>query len=50
MKCVQARTYDYEGEAECDANVEIFKSCIDTAAQSEDGFAAIKVADVLRTH
>ena len=40
---LQARTYDYEGEAQCDANVEIFKSCIETAASQNDGFAAIKV-------
>jgi len=40
---MSARMYDYEGEAQCDANVEIFKSCIETAARQDDGFAAIKM-------
>lgn len=39
-----ARTYFYEGEAECDKRVETFLKCIDAAGEaSSDGFAAIKV-------
>ncbi|XP_068679728.1 proline dehydrogenase 1, mitochondrial-like isoform X1 [Montipora foliosa] len=39
-----ARTYFYEGEAECDKRMETFLKCIDAAgAASSDGFAAIKV-------
>lgn len=40
---VSARTYYYEDEAHCDANAEIFHSCINSAGMRPDGFAAIKV-------
>jgi proline dehydrogenase len=41
---IVSRTYDYTGELNCDANVEIFKSCIRTVSKvSPDGFAAIKI-------
>ena len=42
---VSARTYDYSGEAECDANMRIMLQCIDMAAATSDTpFAAIKVS------
>src|SRR3989338_4705648 len=40
---VSARTYDYLGEAKCDANVQTFLDCIDAAALQADGFTAIKL-------
>lgn len=40
---VSARTYDYLGEAKCDANVQIFLDCIDAAARQPDGFTAVKL-------
>ncbi|MDP2438277.1 MAG: proline dehydrogenase family protein [archaeon] len=40
---VSARTYDYLGEAKCDANVQTFLDCIDAAARQADGFTAIKL-------
>lgn len=41
---VTARTYDYEGEAECDLNAEIaLQSIRDAAGSSKDGFSAIKL-------
>lgn len=41
-----ARVYDYEGEAECDANMHLSLSSIDTAgihSEGDAGFVAIKV-------
>lgn len=40
-----ARTYDYAGEADCDANAAICRSCIEAAGAKGDGqgFAAIKL-------
>lgn len=39
-----ARTFFYEGEEKCDANMEVFLQCIDTTGNTaENGFAAIKV-------
>jgi len=40
-----ARTYEYEGEEECEANAAICRACIETAAVKGDGngFAAIKL-------
>jgi proline dehydrogenase len=40
---VSARTYDYAGEAECDANAKICHSCIVTAGNRPNGFSAIKI-------
>jgi proline dehydrogenase len=40
---VSARTYDYTGEEECDANAKICRSCIETAGRRPNGFAAIKL-------
>ncbi|XP_013420786.1 proline dehydrogenase 1, mitochondrial [Lingula anatina] len=42
---VSARTYFYEDEAQCDENMEIFKTCIDavSGATGSTGFAAIKL-------
>jgi proline dehydrogenase len=42
---LSARTYDYAGEAECDANARICESCIVAAGAKGDGqgFAAIKL-------
>lgn len=43
-KVVSARTYFYEGEAQCDENLNIFLKCIDAASETaEDGFAAVKL-------
>ena len=40
----QARMYDYESESQCDAHVETFRQCIQSAANlDEEGFAAVKV-------
>uniref|UniRef100_A0A6B2L295 Proline dehydrogenase n=1 Tax=Arcella intermedia TaxID=1963864 RepID=A0A6B2L295_9EUKA len=42
---LQARVYDYAGEAECDKNCMIFRSCIEAVHNTTpDGFAAIKVS------
>jgi len=39
-----ARTYFYEGEESCDANMKVFLQCIDTTGETaKNGFAAIKV-------
>jgi hypothetical protein len=43
---MQARTYDYTGEAECDRNMEISLDAI-KAAQTSKGFAAVKVSSEL---
>jgi len=40
---VSARTYDYQGEAECDANALVTLSCIESAGRGQDGFTAIKL-------
>eukprot|EP00698_Gefionella_okellyi_P024853 TRINITY_DN8884_c0_g1_i1.p1 TRINITY_DN8884_c0_g1~~TRINITY_DN8884_c0_g1_i1.p1 ORF type:complete len:433 (+),score=93.26 TRINITY_DN8884_c0_g1_i1:565-1863(+) len=40
---VSARIIPYTGEDQCDYNEKIFKQCIETAAKSSDGFAAIKL-------
>lgn len=41
---VVARTYDYSGEATCDAHVDHFLHAVDMAAQAPgQGFAAVKV-------
>ena len=41
---IVARTFDYEGEAACDAHMQTFLKCIQAAAAAEgQGFAAIKV-------
>ncbi len=39
-----ARTYSYEGEAECDRHVEVFKSCVSAVKDvTPHGFAALKL-------
>lgn len=53
---ISARTYFYEGEPECDRNMEIFKDCIDAVAEATTsgspgglgGLAAIKVTALCR--
>jgi proline dehydrogenase len=40
---VSARTYEYAGEEECDANAKICLACIEDAGKRPDGFAAIKL-------
>eukprot|EP01135_Chromosphaera_perkinsii_P007972 Nk52_evm44s1073 gene=Nk52_evmTU44s1073 len=40
---VGAHIYDYAGEKECDANMEIFLKSIDTVSRVPNSFAAIKV-------
>lgn len=41
---VVARTYDYTSESQCDANADIFRTCIRSVRNvTPDGFAAIKV-------
>ncbi|KAA0149717.1 hypothetical protein FNF29_05728 [Cafeteria roenbergensis] len=48
---IQVRTYDYQGEEQCDFNLEVTLRSIDTAAQLSKvtglpGFAAVKVTSI----
>ena len=39
-----ARTFAYQGEAQCDANLEIFKQCVQAVHNvTPEGFAAVKI-------
>lgn len=41
----QCRTYDYMGEAACDARTQTFLNCIDAVRdQTKGGFAAVKLS------